>query len=47
MTSRYCYCPMTSRKLCRRVTLIDRLRRRLRKREEPDVFPFGNYNQPV
>ena len=47
MTSRYCYCPEVYRKLGRRISLIDRLRRRLRKREEPDLYPIGNYNAPV
>lgn len=47
MTSRYIYCPLTSKRLCRRVTLMDRIRRRLRRREEPDLYPIGNYNAPV
>lgn len=47
MTSRYVFCPMTSRKLCRRVTLMDRVRRWLARREMPDVFPICGYNQPI
>lgn len=47
MTSRYCYCPMTSKKLCRRVTILERIRRRFRRRETPDVFPTVGYYSPV
>ena len=46
MTSRYCYCPMTSRKLGRRVSLLTRIRRWAR-RNEPDLFPTCGYNAPV
>lgn len=47
MTSRYVYCPMTSRKLCRRITLIERIRRRFRRVDVPDVFPICGYNAPI
>lgn len=47
MVSRYVYCPMTSKRLGRRVTLMDRLRRWLRKPEELDMYPICDYNAPV
>jgi hypothetical protein len=47
MTSRYCYCPQVYRKLCRRITLVERIKRRFRRIEEPDMFPICGYNQPV
>ena len=49
MTSRYCYCPMTARKIGRRVTLLDRLRRRkaVRRQAKADLFPVCGYNAPV
>ena len=49
MTSRYCYCPMTQRRIGRRVTLMDRIRKHiaLMKRPTPDVFPICGYNQAV
>ena len=47
--SRYCYCPMTSKKLCRRVTLFDRIRRRraMKRRTAIDVYPICGYNAPI
>lgn len=48
MTSRYCYCPCTAKKIGRRVTLRTRLKRYFkRRREEPDIFPVVGYFQPV
>lgn len=51
MTSRYCYCPMTARRIGRRMTLADRFRRwqRIRRdrRRQPELFPVGNYYAPV
>ena len=48
MKSRYCYCPMTARKIGRRVTLFDRIRRRrAQKRNIIDVFPICGYENPV
>lgn len=49
MTSRYCYCPMTQRRVGRRVTLADMIRKRIAmfKRPKPDVFPICGYNSPV
>ena len=48
MKCRYCYCPMTSKKIGRRVTLLDRIRRRRAQRNTiVDVFPVCNYNPPV
>lgn len=52
MKSRYCYCPMTARRIGRRVTLFDRLRKWQRQRAErrnaePDLFLFSDFNRPV
>ena len=51
MTSRYCYCPMTSKKLYQRVTIMDRFRRWKKKREDrrnaPDLFMVTGYNAPI
>lgn len=47
MTSRYCNCPMVFKKLGRRITLMDRIRRWLRKEVAPDVYPICDYNPPV
>ena len=46
MTSRYVYCPMTSRKLGRRVSLMTRLRRWLRN-DKPDLYEIIGYCTPV
>ena len=48
MKSRYCYNPMTAKRIGRRVTLFDRIRRRKALRAmEPDLFPVINYGAPV
>ena len=47
MKSRYCYCPMTAKKIGRRVTLLDRIRRRRYRRENPDLFMVTGFNAPV
>lgn len=48
MKSRYCYCPMTARRIGRRVTLLDRIRRRrAMRRNVPDVFTVTGYNAPI
>ena len=47
MTSRYCYCPMTSKKLGRRLTIFERIRKYFRKVEKPDMYPICGYNAPV
>lgn len=48
MTSRYCYCPMTAKRIGRRMTLIEQWkRRRYLKRNNPDVYPICGYNAPV
>ena len=46
MKSRYVFCPMTSRKLGRRVSLLARIRRRLR-RNDPDLYEIIGYCTPV
>lgn len=42
MTSRYCFCPMTAKRIGRRMTPADRFRRWMRIRRDrkngPDVF---------
>lgn len=51
MKSRYIFCPMTSKKIGRRVTLADRFRRWKKEREnwknEPDVFMVTGFFPPV
>lgn len=47
MKSRYCYCPMTARKIGRRVTLMDRIRLRRRRKIRPDLFRVTGFNAPV
>ena len=47
MKSRYCYCPMTAKRIGRRVTLADRVRRWLRRPEKPDIFTVTGYNEPI
>ena len=48
MKSRYCYCPMTPKRIGRRVTLADRIRRAMAKRRQaqPDVFEVIGYCAP-
>lgn len=49
MTSRYVFCPMTAKRIGRRVTLLDRIRRSRarRKQERPDVFEIIGYCSPI
>lgn len=51
MTSRYCYCPMTSKRLSMKITLADKVKRFFRRIEirriEPDLYPIVGYNAPV
>ena len=51
MKSRYCYCPMTAKRIGRRMTLADRFHRwqriRRSKKNLPDLYPVGNYYAPV
>ena len=51
MKSRYCYCPMTARRIGRRMTLIDLFHRwqRIRRdiRNAPEMYPVSNYYRPV
>lgn len=48
MKSRYCYNPMTPKKLGRRVTLLDRIRRaRAQRRNQPDLYEVGGYYPAV
>lgn len=47
MTSRYVFCPMTSKRLGRRLTLTERIRKYFKKEVKPDVFPICGYNAPI
>ena len=47
MKSRYCYCPMTAKRIGRRVTLADRFRKWRKQREQPDLFMVTGFNAPV
>lgn len=49
MKSRYCYNPMTPKRVGRRVTLLDRIRRnRARRRAgQPDLYEIIGYCAPV
>ena len=49
MKSRYCYCPMTAKRIGRRVTLADRIRkwRRQRMMCRPDLYMVTGYNTPI
>lgn len=49
MKSRYCYNPMTPKRIGRRVTLADRIRRRRAQRRQgrPDVYEIIGYGAPV
>ena len=48
MKSRYCYNPMTAKRIGRRVTLFDRIRRqRAQRRNDFDLFPIVGYYPPV
>ena len=48
MKSRYCYNPMTAKRIGRRVTLLDRIRRaRAQRRQVVDVFQICGYNAPI
>lgn len=47
MTGRYVYCPMTAKRVGRRVTILDRIRRRFRARSVPDMFCVTGFEQPI
>lgn len=47
MKSRYIYCPMTAKRIGRRVTLLERIRRDFRRCAKPDVFTVTGYNAPI
>ena len=50
MKSRYCYCPMTARRIGRRMTVVDLFHRwqRIRRdrKSEPDLYTVGGYYDP-
>lgn len=47
MTSRYCNNPAVFGRIGRRVTLIERIRRRFRRVEQPDVYEIIGYCAPI
>lgn len=47
MKSRYCYCPMTAKRIGHRKTLLECIRLRKRRKKQPDLFPIVGYNAPV
>ena len=51
MKSRYCYCPMTAKRIGRRAGLLYRFRRwkaeRRKWRDRPDVFRVTGFNPPI
>ena len=49
MKCRYIYCPMTPRKIGRRVTLATRIRRAIARAraEKPDVYEIIGYCSPI
>lgn len=47
MKCRYIYCPMTPKRIGRRVTLATRIRRALAKPEKPDVYEIIGYCAPI
>ena len=49
MTGRYCFNPMTAKRIGRRLGLIDRIRRAraFRRAAAPDLYPVIGYESPV
>ncbi len=49
MKSRYCYCPMTAKRIGRRVTILDRIRRRkaMKRQTFSDLYPIVGYYAPT
>ena len=47
MTGRYVHCPEVYRKIGRRVTLLDRLRRWIHRPKKPDVYEIIGYCAPI
>ena len=49
VSGRYWYCPMTQKRIGRRVTIMDRVRRYMAQRRmaQVDVFPTCAYNPPI
>lgn len=50
MKSRYCYCPMTAKRIGRRMTIAERFRRWRKVRRdmrEMVPYPFTDYGSPV
>ena len=49
MTGRYCYCPLTARDISMKITIRDRVRRwiKRRNRTEPDVYMVTGFFPPV
>lgn len=47
MKSRYCYCPMTAKKIGRRVTILEQIRQRFRKKVVPDLYRVTGFEQAI
>lgn len=47
MKGRYSYCPMAGKIHRNPPTLVERLKKRFRKRDIPDVFPIVDYYPAV
>lgn len=47
MKSRYCYCPMTAKKIGRRMTIMERIRRNRRRKIQPDLYRVTGFEAPV
>lgn len=47
MKSRYCYCPMTAKRIGRRLTMLERLRRWLKAKPTPDLFMVTGFEAPI
>ena len=47
MKSRYIYCPMTAKRIGRKVTVLDRIRRWYHKPKKPDLYMVTGFNAPI
>ena len=49
MKCRYVYYPMTAKRIGRRMTLMDRIRRNraIRRQCKPDMYPVTGFGSPV
>ena len=47
MKCRYCYNPMTAKRIGRRVTLMSRIRKWLYKPANPDLYRVTGFEAPI